>query len=429
LIVFAALLGYVYCVRRSEFPLWETLCFNFVGLSVGLAFIAGSRYARRPVVNRVVGLSLLILVAIADLPGLFTRLDLSRLGDFDLIFVQHHFSVVLGQAERLAAGHRLVDLVTPRYGLLLHLLLAAYQRDVGPLTMGQIITALQCLQLLYLVLCVAVFARQSRGNYLVCTLASLLVIPWYHFFNNGLLYPNESAWRTLGFPLALLSIRMVESWPLARSSLVLGGLAGCLLLVNVESGIPATVGLVASLLYRTRFFSSDQRPRELVRMTPFLLGICSAGLLFVVAWRLLLGYWPDPSVARDIIARIAFWSSSGFAGVIYRGHVMPLALLAWSIFILIYAALTASDRRSPAQSVRIGAAAISLVWLSYYANRPAFWNLSGFGFLYAIPAIDAARYLLVGLRRRRLVSFSALPALTLTALVTIPSVGSIETLK
>ncbi len=425
LVVCAALVGYAYSLRRSASLPREALWVDIVGLSVGLAFAVAAGYARRGLLNRVIGVSLLVLVAAADLPGFLTKLDLSSLNDFDLIFVEHHFSVVLGQAERLAAGHRLVELVTPRYGFLLHFLLAAFQRDVRPLTMGQTILILQCLQFLYLVLCICVFSRQSRGNYLICVLASLLVIPWYHFSNNALLYPNESAWRTLGFPLALLSIRMAYRWPLTYSSFTLGGLAGCLFLLNVESGIPATVGLLASLLYRTRFFGPDRRLREVIRIAPFLLGISTAWLLFLAAWRLFLGYLPDPSVAREIIARIAFWSSSGFGGVVYPGQVMPLALFAWSIFILIYAALTASDRGCPAHGVRIGAAAISLVWLSYYANRPAFWNLSGFGFLYAIPTIDAARRLVVGVRLRRPANFSTLSALALTAIVTIPSIGEI----
>jgi hypothetical protein len=102
---------------------------------------------------------------------------------------------------------------------------------------------------------------------------------------------------------------------------------------------------------------------------------------------------------------------------------MPLALLAWSIFILVRFATTARGGVSPADGVRIGAAGISLVWLSYYANRPAIENLSSFGILYAIPAADAARRLMLSVRRRRLLDVSTVSAFVLTAIVTVPSVG------
>ena len=214
---------------------------------------------------------------------------------------------------------------------------------------------------------------------------------------------------------------------LASSSFALGSLAGCLLLLNPESGIAATAGLFASLLYRTRFFALEGRLRDVTQLAPFFPGLITPCLLFVAAWLLSLGYWPDPLVIGEIIDRIMFWSSSGCGGLRYPGHIIPLALFAWSVFYLVYAALTGSGRVCPAHGVRTGAAATSLVWLSYYANRPDFWNLSSFGLLYAIPAIDAARCLVVGVRLRRTsnINPSTLSALALTAIVTIPGIGEI----
>ena len=141
LVTCAALFAYNFCLRRSGLylsPRW-VLWVDFLGFSVALALAVVAGYTRHGLINRVIGGSVLALVAAADLPGFFTKIDLSGYSDLDLTFVEHHFSVTLGQAERLAAGHRLVDLVIPRYGILLQLILAAFQLHVRPLTMGQTI--------------------------------------------------------------------------------------------------------------------------------------------------------------------------------------------------------------------------------------------------------------------------------------------------
>lgn len=419
-VVCAAVVVYAYCLRRGGiYPdghIWGAL----IGLSGGLVAACLATYTRQRLRNRISLIVLVVLVLAADVPGFFTRSDLSTLNRYDVIFIEHHFSVVLGQAERLAAGHRLGELVTPTYGLLLHAFLAAFQRNVRPLTVGQIILILQCLQLLYLVLCIVVFARLSRGNYLLCLIVSLLVIPWYHFFHNGLLYPNQSSWRTIAFPIALLAIQLIYRRSLASSSFMLGVVTGFLLLLNFESGIAAAAGLLGSLIYRTRFFAPEKRFRDLVQVAPFVPGILVSCLFFAAGWRLVFGYWPDPSVAKEMVTRLAFWSSSGFAGLPYAGDVMPVVLLAGSIFILLHVALSGGARPHSTNTVRVAAAIISIVWLPYYANRPDFWNLSSFGFLYAVVAIDAGRRLMLGLRTRRFASFGTLSGLMITGLVTIP---------
>jgi hypothetical protein len=419
-VVCSALAVYAYCLRRGGIYPNGRILGALVGLSGGLIVTHLAIYTQQRLRNRICLIVLVGLVLAADVPGFFTRFDLSTLNRYEVTFIEHHFSVVLGQAERLAAGHRLGELVTPTYGLLLHAFLAAFQHNVRPLTVGQIILILQCLQLLYLVLCIVVFARLSRGNYFLCLIVSLLVIPWYHFFHNGLLHPNQSSWRTIAFPIALLAIQLIYRRSLASSSFMLGVVAGILLLLNFESGIAAAAGLLGSLIYRTRFFAAEKRFRDLVQIAPFVPGILISCLFFAASWRLVLGYWPDPSVPKEMFTRLLFWSSSGVAGLPYPGDVMPVALLAGSIFILLHVALSGGARPHSTNAIRVTAATISIVWLPYYANRPAFWNLSSFAFLYAVVAIDAGRCLMLGLKMRRFTSFGTLSSLMITGLVTIP---------
>src|SRR5262245_31377020 len=130
----AALVGYAFSVRRGGSPMLAQLLSVVVGLGVSIAVAVLAGRARRGLRNRLFMTALLIVVATANLPGIFTRIDLSKLSQFDLMFVEHHFSTVLGQADRLAVGQRLGEFVSPTYGFLLHLLLALYQRAVHPLT-------------------------------------------------------------------------------------------------------------------------------------------------------------------------------------------------------------------------------------------------------------------------------------------------------
>ena len=422
-ITLAIFVAYFFCLKRVGMPrrilVWEDL--GWISKALAFALLVG--YVRRGLLNRSIGLLVLTLIAAVELPGLMVRLDLSGRDRMANLFVEHHYSGVVGQSERLAAGHRLLDMVMPNYGFLLQFSLAVFQRSIRPLSLGETIRVFQGLQFLYLLLCVVIFYRQGRGRWSLCLLAIFLVVPWYFFNHNSLLFPNQSAWRTMGFPLALIAIPWAHRRPLAYSSFALGCLAGGILLVNVEAGVAATAGLFASLFYRTRFFDGPWQFRDLLRIVPFFPGIAIACGMFYLCWRLLLSYWPDPLVLKEVFDRIRFWSSSGFCGVRYPGHFLPLALFCWSVFLLAYAALIPSARRSSANGVRIGTAAISLVWLSYYANRADYWNLSSFGLLWAVPAIDAARYLIAGVRFRRLGHPAVLLALATTGVITFHSIG------
>jgi hypothetical protein len=423
LVVCTSVAIYIFCARRGGgYPpsiRWGVL----TGLAGAVIVATLAAYTRHRFRNRLALIALSALVLAAVVPGFFGTPDLTGFDDFELIFTEHHFSLVLGQAERLAAGHPLGEMVTPQYGLLLHFLLAVFQRHISALSMGGIIGVLELIQLVYLLLCVKIFARHSRGNLLLCLLGIVLVVPWYDFLSNALLGPNQSAWRTLAFPITLVLIPVLHRRSLGSSSFLAGLVAGWFLLLNTEAGIAATGGLCAYLLFRTQFFGSNRRFQNFSQLAPFLPGVLTSVLSFLAAWRLFLGYWPDPSIAKTAIMKLAFWSSSSFGGLRYLGDMTPVVLLAGSIFILIYVALCGIRRPSVPNGVRVAAAAMTMVWLAYYANRPAFWNLSGFAVFFGLMAIDATRGLAIGLERRRFLSFATLSCLMITGIVTVPFLG------
>jgi len=416
-VVFASVAIYVLQLRR-EGLFAHSFLKEFIGLALAVGVAALALYTRRRLRHRLAIIVLLAVVVAANVPGFFRKLDLTAFNDFDVIFSEHHFSLVLGQAERLAAGHPLGEMVTPQYGILLHFFLAVFQRHIAPLSMGQIVWVLDFIQLIYLLLCVKVFARHSRGNFVLCLLGVALVLPCYDFVTNAV-GPNQSAWRTLAFPFALFLIPLLHRRSLAWSSFVIGIVSGWTLLLNIEAGIAATGGLVAYLLYRAQFIGLNRKFQTLTQLTPFLPGLIMSLLFFVPVWRLFLGYWPDPSVAKTAIEKLLFWSSSSFAGLRYPGDLMPVLLLAGSVFMLLYAAL--SERRpSVANGVRVAGAGITIIWLSYYVNRAAFWNLSGFVVLFGLGAIDAVRGLMIGFASRQFLSLATLSCLAITGIVTVP---------
>jgi hypothetical protein len=408
---------YTYCLKDAT--ALRTIGLPAVGILGSLAIAVCAIWTRPARRNRIVLFGLILLVLAADVPGFFAKLDLSRFDNFEIIFMQHHYSVILGQAERLAAGQHLGELVIPRYGLLLHLSLAAWQRNLKPLSVGEIVWVLQSIQLVYLLCCLLVFARYSHRKYVLCFVGMMLVLPWYYFSNYALIDPNQSAWRTLGFPIALLSVQLVHRRSLASCSFTLGVVSGCLLLLNLEAGIAATAGLCAFLISRTHFFDANRRFRNLAPMLLFLPGILTSIVGFELAWRLLLGYWLHPSILKTMVTGLVLYSN-GFGGMAYTGDVMPAALFAGSMFILLRVALARISALSLDNAFRITAAATALVWLPYYVNRPAFWNLSGFAVLFGFIAIDGFRWLVVGVQRRRFRSFATVASLAVTGLITIP---------
>jgi hypothetical protein len=415
-LIFAAVL-----LRRAGHPWWARLPETRV-LSTSRPFAIGNRPGRNRLQRIGVGgvISLAIVVA-ANLPGVATNIDVTKNKIYDsIIFSEQHFSTVFGLADRLAAGDRLGDGIYPKYGLLLHLALAAYQRHVRPLSMGDLIEFLQFSQFVYLACCVLVYYRFSRGRWWFCLLALLLVVPWYVYNHEAVLFPNQSAWRTIGFPLAILAIECVHGYGLFLSSPVLGCLAGLLLSLNTESGIASSLGLFAYLYFQALSSRSGRWVFRLFGLALFPLGLIASWLGLVLIIRSLLGYWLDPVILQQILHRLAFSSVTGIGGMRYRGEVLPAVLFAWSSWVLIRTALARRQTVGLTDSFRICAAVIALVWLSYFANRPEYWNLSSFFFLYGFPAIDAARWLSCGVRRHRVWDPAWVLAFALTSVITMP---------
>ena len=296
-----------------------------------------------------------------------------------------------------------------------------------PLSLATILGIFQALNVAYLLAATEVLRRWSRGAWTMVLVALLPVVPWYLYDHECLLFPNQSGWRTLAYPLTFLALGAVRRRPAPAAALRLGLAGGVFLLINPQSGVVAAAGSWAYLALR-------YRPRDGLGAARLLglggawyaCGVAASFAAFATACRALLGTWPDPAGLRSLLENSAFISSTGFSGTPYGGDPMAMLLFWHAAVVLILCALPGPHAGGFARGVRACAATIILVWLAYYANRAACWNLSSFYFVYGLLLIDALRLMLAKVGRRGAIDGSVVAASMALALVFLPNVWRVH---
>jgi hypothetical protein len=339
----------------------------------------------------------LVVLAAATLPAFLQRLDLSEHAWSRIVFIQYHYSAVLGAADQLVAGRRLFADVFPNYGSLLPVAAAAVQRRLRPWSMGDYLRVLQALQALYLLVAAWLYHQHARGRWFFVLPALLLVIPWYHFAHRGLLAPNQTPWRAIAIPLAAALLLLLARRRLSVTAFALGAAGAAALLLNFETGVAVIAGLAAYLVFR------HGARRGLGRLA--VLSFLGAGLSFLVfalgyrwalghslgsAWLLLLGW------------RASLLAVTGCNGLPLTAVTWPSLVFGQAVFVLFHTALRTPPPAPWRASFRAFVATTLLVWFAYFAYRPSEWSLSSYYLLYGFLVIDAARYLVreVFVRRR-----------------------------
>ncbi|HXB57622.1 MAG TPA: hypothetical protein VN461_22870 [Vicinamibacteria bacterium] len=367
---------------------------------------------RRGIGNRALAGAAVLALAAVTLPGFFLRPDLSHITWWEVCFSQAHYVLAIAPSDLLAAGRILLEDVQPVYGLALPVLGAALERALGPLSLGGWVHLLQGLQAVYLFLAAFLFWRHARGRWGMVLFAFAMVFPWYHFNHRGLFYPNQTPWRTMAIPLAVLAVYFVRDQGLRVAALILGGTSGAAVLFNPESGVAVMAGSLAYLAFRYRL----PGPGGLLAGILFPAGALGSGLLGAALARIALGYWVDVSRLLETWRTAFLAASGGFDGRPLSSDPWPVLIFAHAAFVLIHGALRRESGFAP--SFRAFLATTLLVWFAYYANRPHPWNLSSFYLLYGFLLIDSLRYVQLNLRRRRVddVVVSTVAALLLIAL-------------
>lgn len=381
----------------------------------GIACLAATRFGQHGRRWIYAGLCVLFL-AWAILPGLVRIPDLSSETPSTVTSIETHYSLVFGQVDRLAAGHRMFSEVKPAYGVLFHVLLSGVARTVGGFSVGNYVTFFQLSNAAYLLIAVTVFASYARGRWGLVLIGILMVAPWYHSQSACIWFPNQAAWRTLAFPMSFALLFGVRFMLLSRVAFSLGLLGAAAILINFESGVACAIGQMTFLWFRDN--QRTLRTRIAVASC-YAAGYCSALILILALFRFVLGYWLQLTELWRVGEYALFWVSSGFGGSRYKGDLFPVVLLLHAAYILIYSALLPAKDVQFRDAFRAAVAATILVWFSYYANRPEDWNLSSFSFLYAFLVMDLVRRVVVAFRRRWTDRVEIEPALCLVLLLLI----------
>lgn len=420
-------LDFLPCWWSFALPLTRTLSLSFLFGALLFAL------ARLSVLNRDWGdrLALLIIVAsflASTLPGLWRPIDLSGSDMTHVSIVEAHYSLVLGTGYLLAHGRHLFTEARPYYGVIVPLITAALTRAGYLASIRDWFQLVRFCQALYLLLATICLYRYSRGRWIDCFLAFLLIFPWYHFDHLSIFFPNQAGIRLLGIGAAtLLATYAVESDDLRHASILLGLGSGFACLANIETGLPTLAGAAAALWVKSSAHSSTVRFKNWMGgLLIFSLGLLLTVGLWVVSIRILLGYWLETfsGTLHRYLSTIVLFGQMNIGGVALSRDLWPLVMLAHALFVLFYLFARPSDSSSRA-SMRGYAAASLLVWFSYYANRPTEWNTSGFYLLYGVLVVDISRALRIAYLSR-LHTFGVSLAVVICGLGIVPRAGRIE---
>src|SRR5262249_11095837 len=205
----ALFLGEVFHVTVTILTFQRPLLILFSTLLVALAALASS-YCRTA---WVIPLGTVLLISLAVIPGVLC----TPVPDPEnLSWIDWHYSVVLSQGDRLAAGRLLYVDNTPYYGILVPVTIALVQRSGTALTFGGLVRLVQAGQTLFLLAFVAsawvrIRGAQAGKRALAMLLLVLVVGPWTSTVGPALWYPNQSGLRFLTLPLAVLASEALVS--------------------------------------------------------------------------------------------------------------------------------------------------------------------------------------------------------------------------
>jgi hypothetical protein len=367
---------------------------------------------------------LLALLLIFSLPGLFAPLDLSAHSIDDFIRIQAHYNHVVVQGDRLAVGHKLFADVIPEYGAFLPVLSGGWQKYIGAYDLGAYVAQIRILQFVFLILAWFLYSRYSFGLKLGSCLATAFLIPWYHFNQLGLYYPNNSAWRSIGLPIGLIVLYQLRGAKLNKAAFSIGAVSCFLMLLNFELGLATSLGMFAYLYFRYQLLSLKSFGDLFKAAVLLALGFISGLAAFSVLSLLLLGYVPNYALCQAVWQTAMLVASTGYSGI--KGSFNPVAGLIFfhAVFVLFSTAFKANCPLSFRRSFKAAVAVIIVIWFAYYANRAHPWNLVTFYFLYGFFLIDLVQDFLHKTSKSLPLNIFAISGACALGLILLPQIAS-----
>ncbi|MFA7336401.1 MAG: hypothetical protein WC028_06420 [Candidatus Obscuribacterales bacterium] len=386
------------------FLAWSGLNFNGYPqqLTVGLflaAVLAAFTWARLPG-DRLLATALVFALALlAIVPGFFQVTDFSNRSTIEVLQIQQHYAMCVGFSDKLVYEVPLVPATLLYYGVLIPTALGAFQRLAGVLSFGDLTHFVQLTQLLLLLAVGFLLLKLARRCKEIALLAFLTVLPWFHFAQVGLSYPNQSGWRYLGIFCLLIAMLGMRKFGGRKLAFSLGAGAGFCLLFNVETGVTVVIATALALFLLRSRLSDFKTLAWLIGPVIYIGGFLAAVAAYALLFLLLFGYLP-PFINP---AKISVYVKAAEA-ISMTGTILPIAILIFlhSAFVFARVATISAPLLTIRHAIRGVVAVLIIVWEMYYFNRPFFANLAGVAALYALLLVDSLRFVRIAILRRNL---------------------------
>lgn len=350
-----------------------SVCFS-IGITLTLLIVA-NKSAQFKHLRLFLGVILLFYLALFLMPGLQKTPALGS----ELQMVEFHYLATVAQADQLAVGKILFRDCVLHYGFTISSIVGYWQRQNGLWSLGGYMEFVKYLQVVFCLLVVYSYCLWKPNKPIYIMLSVMLVIPWVSTIGDAVFYPNQSAFRFLGFPIGLTGLLLLKNIPVVKSALFLGIYSTIVILLNVETGIAITAGYMIFLLLRTDSYTLKKLSMVAGAFTT---GATSTLLLMLFLFRCGFGYWPVPSNTIDLFLGGTV-SIRGFGGRALYVDGVAIVILCHAVYAVIRTSMVWRMRQlSFCESFRTAIAVVILVWFAYYANRPDPWNLWSFLFLY-----------------------------------------------
>lgn len=343
--------------------------------------------------------------AVLIVPGLLVRqIPIMEVDPVAFVQFEAHLLWMLLRGSALAAGHNFFGELPMGYGLLMPSIMSVADLRSGGLSIATQLRIVQACQALFVVTAVAAYMAYRRRNYLGVLVALLLAGPYWATAGLGIWHPNQTGFRSLGFPAGMLVLMLAARLRPQAAAWCLGAAAGVALLMNFETAVAVMAGFVVFLAVRTRSLPWALYARSVV-------AVIVVFVAYLVTYRLALGRLPFNTNAIDIFFMVNRFSGGGFGGRLFvAGHegsgyyVVPFALLmfAHAVYAVMRGFRALGSGPLPLHlALRTSVAVTLLVWFAYYFNAPNWWQMWTHLFLYGFLVVDVIDRRLFGIGIRR----------------------------
>jgi len=328
------------------------------------------------------------------------------------VVVACHLEGILGLADRMSFGEKILKVSIPDYGVLSCTFLCGVERALGLLSIGGVLHFLETLNLVWLLTITFLLWKVSRGRWFPFIVGILLFAPWYAPIFGLLIPPNHSGFRILPIAVMLLTLFALERLPGSWRALTLGGMSMLGIAWNFESGIAAMGGACAYLI----FINTGKQVRlkeACIAVGNYLAGAIAGVFLASFLASLMGGMWISPASIFSPSEHLRVVLSGSAGGVptppLYI-CLLVATLMGQATATIVRLAFCRRD--SHRSAVQVAIATMLLAWVYYSMSRAAIEYFAAPISLYVLLFAGELRAMLAGRTRSALQTIALLTVMT-----------------